>query len=68
MTNPRLRSSLASSFRDVYEQYVDVLVALYRQQPDKGFDARALEALRQPIESGTVVVTRAAFSVRYPAQ
>jgi magnesium chelatase family protein len=32
------------------------------------FDARALEALRQPLESGVVVVSRAAFTVRYPAR
>lgn len=31
------------------------------------FDARALEALRQPLESGWVTVSRAAFAVRYPA-
>jgi len=32
------------------------------------FDASALEVLRQPLESGEIVVTRAAFSVRFPAR
>ncbi len=32
------------------------------------FDAGALEALRQPLESGVMVVTRSAFSVRFPAR
>ncbi|HEY7858438.1 MAG TPA: YifB family Mg chelatase-like AAA ATPase [Candidatus Nanopelagicales bacterium] len=31
------------------------------------FDARALEALRQPLESGWITVSRSAFVVRYPA-
>lgn len=32
------------------------------------FDVRAMEALRQPLESGQVVIARAAFAVRYPAR
>lgn len=32
------------------------------------FDARALDALRQPLESGAVEVSRSAFTVRYPAR
>jgi magnesium chelatase family protein len=32
------------------------------------FDGGALEALRQPMESGSVLVCRSAFTVRYPAQ
>jgi magnesium chelatase family protein len=32
------------------------------------FDASALEVLRQPLESGEIVVTRSAFSVRFPAR
>ncbi len=32
------------------------------------FPAAALEALRQPLESGEMVVTRSAFSVRFPAR
>ncbi|MDA8434655.1 MAG: ATP-binding protein, partial [Actinomycetales bacterium] len=32
------------------------------------FPATALEALRQPLESGEMVVTRSAFSVRFPAR
>ena len=32
------------------------------------FDMNALEALRQPLESGEMVVTRSAFSVRFPAR
>jgi magnesium chelatase family protein len=32
------------------------------------FDASALDALRQPLESGEMVVTRSAFSVRFPAR
>ncbi|MSV42399.1 MAG: YifB family Mg chelatase-like AAA ATPase [Actinobacteria bacterium] len=32
------------------------------------FDASALEALRQPLESGVMLVARSAFSVRFPAR
>ncbi|MBI1377772.1 MAG: YifB family Mg chelatase-like AAA ATPase [Frankiales bacterium] len=32
------------------------------------FDASALDALRQPLESGEMVVTRSAFSVTFPAR
>ena len=32
------------------------------------FPAAALDALRQPLESGEMVVTRSAFSVRFPAR
>ena len=32
------------------------------------FDAAALDALRQPLESGEMLVTRSAFSARFPAR
>ena len=32
------------------------------------FDASALDALRQPLESGEMVVSRSAFTVRFPAR
>lgn len=32
------------------------------------FDSSSLEALRQPLETGSIVVARAAFTVRYPAR
>ena len=32
------------------------------------FDSSSLDALRQPLESGEMVVTRSAFSVRFPAR
>jgi len=32
------------------------------------FDSSALDALRQPLESGEMVVSRSAFSVRFPAR
>lgn len=40
----RLRSSYFASLHAAYRTYVEILMALHRQQPEAGFDARAFEA------------------------
>jgi CHAT domain-containing protein len=42
-----LRSSYFATVQDYYKYYIDLLMQLHQQQPNKGFDARALEASEQ---------------------
>jgi CHAT domain-containing protein/Tfp pilus assembly protein PilF len=39
-----LRSTFFASKQDYYEFYIDLLMELYRNNPDRGYDAKALEA------------------------
>lgn len=39
-----LRSSYFATVQDYYELYVDLLMRLHKQQPDAGYDGRALQA------------------------
>ena len=42
--NQELRDSYFASVQDVYEFYVDLLLRQHQQEPEKGFDARGLQA------------------------
>ncbi len=44
LAGTQLRASLTSYNHDVYEQHVDVLMALHREQPSSGFDRLAFES------------------------
>ena len=40
----QLRTSFTAHYQEVYEDHVDVLMALHRTRPDEGFDRAALES------------------------
>jgi CHAT domain-containing protein len=42
--NPDLRTSYFARFQDYYRLKIDLLMQLHRQQPNKGYDIRAIEA------------------------
>ncbi|HSE18175.1 MAG TPA: CHAT domain-containing protein [Pyrinomonadaceae bacterium] len=42
--NPELRLSFFTTSQDDYEFYIDLLMLLHEQQPNEGFDGKALEA------------------------
>jgi len=44
VASPTLRASYLASVRSYYELGIDLLMALHRQRPSDGFDARALQA------------------------
>ncbi|MEC4805457.1 MAG: CHAT domain-containing tetratricopeptide repeat protein [Jaaginema sp. PMC 1079.18] len=42
VTSPDLRTSFFANNQDFYEFYIDLLMELHQQQPQKGYDAQAL--------------------------
>jgi CHAT domain-containing protein/Tfp pilus assembly protein PilF len=44
LANQNLRGSFFASAQDQYEQYIDFLMQLHKQQPTKGYNERALQA------------------------
>lgn len=44
VVNPELRLSYFAGSQDYYEFYIDVLMRLHRQQPNAGYDGKALHA------------------------
>lgn len=44
VVNPGLRLSYFAGSQDYYEFYIDLLMRLHRQQPNQGFDGKALQA------------------------
>lgn len=44
VASPDFRASYFSSVRQLYQMYIDVLMALHEQHPDQGFDTKAFEA------------------------
>jgi CHAT domain-containing protein/Tfp pilus assembly protein PilF len=42
VASPELRTSFFASNQDFYEFYIDLLMELHQQQPDSGYDAKAL--------------------------
>jgi CHAT domain-containing protein/Tfp pilus assembly protein PilF len=44
VASPSLRASYFATIREPYEFYVDLLMRMHRADPEKGYDARALEA------------------------
>jgi CHAT domain-containing protein len=42
--SPDLRASFVASSQEQYELHIDILMRLHREQPNAGFDRRALEA------------------------
>nr|MBW4623461.1 CHAT domain-containing protein [Cyanosarcina radialis HA8281-LM2] len=44
IVSPELRTSYFASVQDYYQFYIDLLMQLHKQQPNKGYDALALQA------------------------
>ncbi|HEX8736010.1 MAG TPA: CHAT domain-containing tetratricopeptide repeat protein [Pyrinomonadaceae bacterium] len=44
VASPELRASYFASSQDYYQFYIDLLMRLHKQHPEKGFDAKALQA------------------------
>ena len=44
LTSQKLRTSYFASKQDYYELYIDLLMLLHKQQPEAGFDGKALQA------------------------
>ena len=44
VVNPELRLSYFAGSQDYYEFYIDLLMRLHRQQPNHGYDGKALQA------------------------
>ncbi|HYL98147.1 MAG TPA: CHAT domain-containing protein [Blastocatellia bacterium] len=64
-----LRATYSASVHDYYELYIDLLMQMHRRQPDKGYEALALEVSERSRERGLLdLLAEARVEIRQGAE